>query len=282
MNEAITQSLAGRISLFTLLPLSLAELKQAKLAPKTISEALFKGFYPRLYTTPIDPVALYNGYINTYVERDVRSLQNVVSLSDFKKFMRLCAGRVGQLLNIASLASDCGIDQKTAHAWLSVLEASYIVYLVQPYFRNNFGKRLMKSPKLYFYDTGLACSLLGIESDAQLFTHYLRGELFESMMIMELVKHFYNERRSPPLYFWRDHHGNEIDCIIEQENKLTPVEIKVSQTISKSFYKGFYYWNETAGKQATNGFLIYGGSRTFRYHEDRAIGWKSIEKIFEK
>lgn len=283
MNQAITQSLAGRISLFTLLPLSLAELKGAGLAPENISQALFKGCYPRVYTTAeIDPNMLYNDYIATYVERDVRSLKNIVSLSDFKRFMGLCAGRTGQLLNVASLANECGIDQKTAHAWLSVLEASYIIYLMQPYFRDNFGKRLMKSPKLYFYDTGLACSLLGITSEDQLFTHYLRGELFESYMIMELVKHFYNDRRTPPLYFWRDYHGNEVDCIIEHANKLIPVEIKVSQSLSRKFYSGFDYWRDTAGEQAANGFLIYGGSETYRQKADRALGWQSVEKIFEE
>lgn len=281
MNQAITQSLAGRIALFTLLPLSLAELKLSGKEPETISMALFKGCYPRMYMTDADPFRFYNDYIATYVERDVRVLQNVVNLSDFKRFMGLCAGRTGQLLNIASLASDCGIDQRTAKEWLSVLEASYIIYLMPPYFRNNFGKRLMKTPKLYFYDTGLACALLGIKAAEELSTHYLRGGLFESLMITELAKHFYNDRYTPPLYFWRDHHGNEIDCLVEMSGKVVPIEIKVGSALAGRAYAGFDYWRDIAGDQAANGFVIYGGLESFPHHEDRVIGWQSVDKIFK-
>ena len=283
MNQAITQSLAGRISLFTLLPLSIQELKEANLLPEKSSTCLFTGFYPRLFAAHKEnPNFLYNNYLQTYLERDVRLLQNVVNLLDFKRFMGLCAGRIGQLLNITELANDCGIDQKTAKAWLSVLEASYIIHLMPPYFRNNFGKRLVKMPKLYFYDTGLACSLLNITTEEQLLTHYLRGGLFESMIISDLIKHFYNNRYNPPLYFWRDSHGNEIDCIIEQGSKLIPVEIKSSMTITSNYFKGFEYWKDLIGADFQGGYIIYGGSETQRRHENRVIGWQSTDKIFEQ
>lgn len=282
MNEAVTQSLAGRISLFTLLPLSVAELQQAgyDVAGRTILATMFDGLYPRVIVGQEKPYYFYNDYIHTYLERDVRTLKSVVDLLDFKKFMGLCAGRIGQLLDITELARDAGIDRKTAKAWLSVLEASYVIHLVQPYFKDNFGKRLIKTPKLYFYDTGLACALLDITSAEQLSTHYLRGAFFESFVVSEIKKHYYNNRRTPPLYFWRDMSGNEIDCVIEQGNQIVPIEIKASHTFSQDFYKGFKYLKDILGDRMAPGTVIYCGDIPFGFHEHRGINWQAMESIF--
>ncbi len=282
MNEAITQSLAGRIALFTLLPLSVAEMQQSgyDFTNRSALSLMFNGFYPRVVVGQEKPYYFYNDYTHTYLERDVRTLKSVVDLLDFKRFMGLCAGRVGQLLDISELARDAGIDRKTAKAWLSVLEASYVLYLVQPYFKDNFGKRLVKTPKLYFYDTGLACSLLDITSEEQLLKHYLRGALFESFVVSELMKYFYNIRRTPPIYFWRDSSGNEVDCIVEVGHQIMPIEIKASQTFSQDFYKGFKYLKEVVGDRMAPGIVIYAGDMPFSFFEHRGVNWQMIDKIF--
>ena len=229
LNEKISQSLAGRAAVLNLLPLSFSELEKSGYGNKRINSYLFQGFFPRIYDQQIEPVLFYNSYINTYVERDVRLIKNITSISDFKRFLKLCAGRTGQLLNISAIATECGISVNTARGWLSLLEQSFIVFLLRPYHKN-FNKRLVKMPKLYFFDTVLVCSLLEIENEKQLGTHYLRGSIFENFVITELLKFRLNSGKSSNLYFWRNNHGNEIDCIIEIAGKSVAVEIKSGET----------------------------------------------------
>jgi len=279
MYEKITQTLAGRIALLTLLPLTVNELKNAALLPQTLEEVLFKGFYPRLYAQPFDLKIWFSNYIATYVEKDVRQVLNVSDIISFQKFLRLCAARVGNLLNYSEIARDCDISPNTAKAWISVLETSYIIKLLQPYHKN-FNKRITKSPKLYFYDVGLACSLLGIQSAHELFTHSLRGALFESMTISELFKYYYNQIMTPNLYFWRDLQGHEVDCIIEKTyNTLIPIEIKAGMTIIPSFFKGIIDW-QTISEQKNNAYIIYAGDENFQRSYGQLIAWKNIKEIF--
>lgn len=280
--QTISQSLAGRIALFTLLPLSVPELKKATLLPDTPEELIFKGLYPRIYAEKdLEALKWFPNYINTYLERDVRQIINVTDLSQFQLFVKLCAGRIGQLVNLTSLGNDCGISDVTAQKWLTVLEASYILFFLQPHYKN-FSRRLVKTPKLYFYDTGLACSLLGIESAQQLTSHYLKGGLFESFVISELSKQRYNQGLRPHLYFWRDKTGHEVDCIIERGDTLIPVEIKAGKTLMSSFFTELTYWNELTGGEPKNTFLVYGGTENQQRSPGNAIGWDSIDMIMDK
>ncbi|MFC1894607.1 ATP-binding protein [Candidatus Dependentiae bacterium] len=281
LNEAISQTLAGRVSILTLLPLSTGELNKAKLLTKSIEKTLFTGCYPRIYDEKIQPNKWYSNYIRTYIERDVRLLKNVSSLNLFQKFIKLCAGRIGQLLNLTSLGNDCGISTNTAKNWLSILECSYIIFLLRPHHKN-FSKRLVKSPKLYFYDTGLACSLLEIDDPKELNTSYLRGNLFESFVLSEFIKNRYNKDLRPNLYFWRDNQGHEVDCIIEKGNNLTPIEIKISKTINSSFFDELKYWNEIAKSKPENAFLIYGGIEKRVRSGIKVFGWQSLNSVFSK
>jgi predicted AAA+ superfamily ATPase len=283
LNEKITQTLAGRVAILTLLPLSVTELlsyEENKQKKVSLDDLLFTGCYPRLYSDlNVSPVDLYPAYIKTYVEKDVRQIRNVEDLVTFQRFIGLCAGRIGQILNIASLASDCGISVPTAKAWISILAASYIIFLLQPHYKN-FNKRLIKSPKLYFYDSGLACSILKIESKDQLINYYGRGCLFESFIISELQKQRYNIGREPNLYFWRDKTGHEVDCIIEKAMELIPVDIKSGKTISSDFFDGIDYWCELSGNKPEASFLIYGGDEDQKRSKGNVLGWRSVDKIF--
>lgn len=272
MNQAIGQSLAGRVGILTLLPLSFKEISDAHLQADLSDVALFKGSYPRVFASnALAPNYIYPSYIQTYLERDVRNISNVSDLTLFKKFLGLCAGRVGQLLNVSALASDCGISIPTVQAWLSILQASYIIFLLQPH-HVNFNKRLIKSSKLYFYDTGVACSILGIDTVAQLQQHYLRGSLFENFIIADIAKQFFNQAKNPPIYFWRDSHGHEVDCIVEQGAKLLPIEIKASMTFHTSFLDGIHYWQELSGNN--EGLLIYGGNESLHNKGIAIESWK--------
>lgn len=277
MNRAISQSLAGRVGILTLLPLSIAEIKNAQLLPTFSEEIIVKGCYPKVYIQDILPSSmLYPSYIQTYIERDARELINIPSLTDFRRFMALCAGRTGQLLNVASLATDCGISQYTANTWLSILQASYIIFLLPPH-HENFNKRLIKTPNLYFYDTGIACSLLGIETTQELDTHYMRGPLFENLIIADIQKQFYNAAKLPKSYFWRDSHGNEVDCIIDKAGKLLPIEIKAGMTISRNFLKGLLYYQELSGTQ--QGMLVYGGNEDLTMKNIEIKSWKDFSVV---
>lgn len=279
MNQAITQSLAGRIGILTLLPLSINEFIDNNLIVSLSNEMIFKGGYPRLYSDSFTPDELYPSYIQTYIERDVRLLTNVENLSTFQKFMRLCAGRVGQLLNIADIATNCGITQKTAHNWISILEASYIVFLLQPY-HENFNKRVTKTPKIYFYDTGVACSLLGMKQVTDIELSPFRGHLFENFIIADLFKQYYNQGTTAPLYFWRDKNGLiEIDCLVAQANRLTPIEIKSGQTVVADFFSSLNKWNTLANTNPENGYIIYAGQDVQKRSKGTVIGWQQAGNI---
>lgn len=277
MNQAISQSLAGRVSLHTLLPLSIDELAQAKLLPETEDALMYKGFYPSLYEAEVSIEKWYASYVNTYLERDVRQLSQVADLSLFRKFMQLCAGRIGQIVNLTSLANDCGISDKTARGWLSILEASYILYVLQPHHKN-FSKRLVKSPKIYFYDTGLASYLLRIKPE-QIGTHYLNGGLFETMIISDLFKSYYNRGVVPRIYFWRDRTGHEIDCILDEGVDLIPIEIKRGHTINQSFFKNLTFWNELSQTDPEKNYIVYGGDAKQSRSKGKVLGWRKTDDI---
>jgi predicted AAA+ superfamily ATPase len=280
VSEAISQTLAGRISLNTLLPLSIQELEANNLLPETLDDFLYTGCYPSLYAKTIPPHLWYPGYIQTYLERDVRQITNVSDLMLFKRFVELCAGRMGQIVNFTSLANDCGISDVTAQRWLNLLEASYIVFLLRPH-HENLGKRVVKSAKIYFYDTGLACSLLGIQPE-QVATHYLRGGLFEAMVIGDVIKQHYNTGKRPNVYFWRDHTGNEIDLIIERGQELIPVEIKSGQTIGSAYFKGLDFWHALGHKNASSkGYVVYGGKDTQKRTQTTVLGWNIFSSIVD-
>lgn len=278
LNQAVTQTLAGRIAILTLLPLSIKELKKANLLLNDVEDVMEKGCYPRLYDEKLTIQAWLRGYVKTYIERDVRQLTNVGNVRKFQNFMKLCAGRTGQLLNVSTLACDCSIDVKTANSWLSILEMSYIIFFLQPYHKH-FRKRITKSPKLYFYDTGLVCSLLGIQSSEELFSHYLRGGIFESFAISEIIKNKYNQDLDPNIYFWQDQHGNEVDCILKKSTKLIPIEIKSGRTINPSFFDGLKYWYELAGESSAHGYLIYAGNEDQDRSAAQVISWQNVDEI---
>lgn len=280
MNQAIAQSLAGRISLHTLLPLSIGELKANDILPQEVETILYQGCYPAIYAKKVPAQRLYSNYMQTYIERDVRQLSNIGDLNTFQTFITLCATRIGQLLNLTSLANECGISDKTAKRWISILEASYIIYLEQPYY-NNLGKRLVKTPKIYFYDTGLASFLLKIKEE-ELALHPNRGGLFESLIISDIRKWHYNNSIIPSVYFWRDQTGHEIDCIVEHGLKLIPIEIKSGRTSSPRFFEGINYWNKIAGKETSNGFVVYGGDAQQAKGYNNLISWQNVEKILKK
>jgi hypothetical protein len=277
--ENITQSLAGRVALLNLLPLSLVELKQKQPQLNNLEEKMFTGLYPKLYKDNISPSDWYPNYIQTYVERDVRLIKNITDLSTFQRFLKMCANRCGQLVNLSALATDCGITHNTAKAWLSVLESSFIIFLLQPHY-NNLNKRIIKSPKLYFYDTGLVCSLLGINNYEQLSAHYLRGGIFETFIIAELCKYYFNQGIRPPLYFWRDQSGHEVDCLIEKADELIPVEIKSGKTVASDFFSGINYWRDLAGQAVNASYLIYGGEQQQQRNEVQVVSWNELEELF--
>jgi uncharacterized protein len=276
--ENITQSLAGRVAILNLLPLSLAELQTAV----TFTEPepfILTGGYPRIYDRNIKPTDFYPSYVSTYVERDVRQIIKVADLRQFRQFLTLCAGRVGQLVNFVEIGNVLGVDSKTVKAWIGILEASFIVYLLPPYYRN-FDKRIVKSPKLYFYDSGLACSLLGIQTEEQLNTHFAKGALFENMVIIELMKHALNQGQNANFYFWQDSNAREIDLIIEHNNTLNAIEIKSSKTISPSFFKNLYIFKELAVSEKVELHVVYGGDTPQMRSDVSVLTWKDTPSVF--
>lgn len=278
LNQHINQTLAGRIAIVTLLPLSLEELEDVALLSADVEKTLFRGFYPSLYAKKIDTQEWIQSYIQTYIERDVRNLKHITDLSLFQKFIQLCAGRIGQLLDLTSIGNDCGIGANTVRSWLSILEATYIIFLLRPHYKN-FSKRLVKSPKLYFYDTAIACSLLSIQSPKQLETHFLRGGLFESMILADLLKQRYNSGVAPNLYFWRDKSGLEVDCILDHGVVLTPIEIKSGETISPDFFANLIKWNQLADNNPSNCYVVYGGKETQIRSTGTVLSWKELRSV---
>lgn len=281
MNQAITQSLAGRVGILTLLPLSIHELTASKLLDD-VDTIMFQGGYPRLYEQNFLPAQAYPSYIHSYIERDVRQLTQVGDIRVFQKFMALCAGRVGEQLNISDIANNCGITHAVANNWLSILEASYIIFLLRPYFKN-FNKRVTKMPKLYFYDTGVACSLLEIRSAKDLALSPFRGHLFESLMIADFYKQYYNRGMRPPLYYWRDQNGRiEVDCLIDRGIRFHPIEIKSGETVIPHFFDGLEKWNEISETDPENGYIVYGGALTQGRSKGNLIGWKAAGSLIKK
>jgi len=277
LQGSISQSLAGRIAYLNLLPFTLNELP-----PSSVTELnawMLRGGYPPLYDGSPEPSRWFANYIRTYIERDVRQIKNITDLNTFERFVRLCAGRTGQLLNMNSLALETGVDNKTIASWISVLESSFVVFLLRPHHRN-FNKRLVKMPKLYFYDTGLACALLGISEVSNLALHPFRGALFENLVISELLKERLHGGKQGGLYFWRNSVGNEIDLLIEDNNRLFPIEIKSGSTIQPAFFKGISYWEKLSGVQG--GAVIYGGDgRQERSNGITVVPWKEMHTVLK-
>ncbi|MDE5607858.1 MAG: ATP-binding protein [Muribaculaceae bacterium] len=267
---AIDQSLAGRTAVLRLLPLSRGELHQAGILPESADEQIFRGFYPRLYSMDIDPLDFYPSYTATYVERDVRSLMRIGDLNKFTRFLRLCAGRIGQLLNMSSLATETGVTIPTIESWISILEASYILYRLEPDY-NNYNKRIVKTPKLYFYDTGLACSLLGIRTAEQIDTHYMRGALFENMVINQFVKDAFNAGQNPDITFWRDSTGLEVDLVRTVGMEQFGYEIKSGQTFKPDFFKSLSKWGQLSSTPPERLSVIYGGEESLQTSSGRVI-----------
>jgi len=273
--EGISQTLAGRVALLNLLPLSLMELSMAKDVPETPQDMLFSGLYPRIYDKKLSPHEWYGNYVSTYLERDVRMVTQVTDLARFQVFTRMCAARSGHLLNLSALGDDCGITHNTAKSWISVLQAGFIAFLLQPHHKN-FNKRLVKTPKLYFYDTGLLCYLLGVDTAESLAIHPFRGQIFETWVIGELLKGRNNRGLRQNIFFWRDNGGHEVDCIVDHGEKLIPIEIKSGETITRDSLRGLDYWYKIAGAFSEDGYLVYGGDRDQKRTETSVLGWRSF------
>jgi predicted AAA+ superfamily ATPase len=277
--SSVTQSLAGRTALVELLPLSIAELRDANFLATDYPHQMVKGFYPALYDRSLDPHEWLQSYLVTYAERDARGLAAIQDLGAFQRFLKLTAARTGQLLNMQSLASDAGVSDKTAKHWLSILETCYLVHFVRPHFAN-FGKRLTKSPKLYVTDVGLACALLGIETASQVQNHPLRGALFETMVVNEFLKNRCNAGTRAPLYFWRDNIGTEVDLILERGNELAAVEIKSGITVASDAFGNLKKWQKYAQERgnfsAIYPGLVYGGNTRYTREGVDVMPWNGL------
>lgn len=277
LHEKISESLAGRVYFNTLLPLSIKELKHANLLSNHLDSQLCKGFYPHVYQPNVNAQKYYENYISTYVERDIRSIRNIDNIIIFKKFMQLCALRVGTTLNLADLAENCGISTITARSWLALLNASFILFLL-PSYHNNLGKRITKSPKLYFYDVGLAATLMGLDQETLITKRTIYGALFENMVIVDLIKNFYAKDLHSTLTFFRDSNKNEIDLIIECGGKTIPVEIKASETMNSSFFNTIKWFQEQT-KNDQKAVVVYGGNKSGERSLGKTISWKDLERI---
>lgn len=273
LHQAITQSLAGRTALLTLLPMSLKELTQAGFH-LPLDQAILKGGYPRIFKDHLDPTKAYRNYFQTYVERDLRQLIQLKDLSQFERFIRICAGRVGQEINLQQIGGEVGISSHTVKEWISILEASFIVLRLQPYFEN-FGKRLTKSSKLYFCDVGLATYLLGIENETQISRDPLRGHLVENLILLELIKTRVNRGLDPQLYYYRDVQKNEVDVIFKQGHDLIPIEIKASRTYHSEFLRSIQFFQKLVGDRAPKGYLIYSGDQEQKIGSIQLINYKN-------
>lgn len=260
LHEKISQSLAGRVAYLNLLPLTYHE-TQTNEDPWSFA---LKGGYPEIHSEGTDPYRWYQNYIRTYVERDVRQIRNISNLTLFDRFIRLCAGRTGQLINLSSLGIETGVDHKTINDWLNVLEAGFVIYRLKPFYKN-YNKRLTKMQKLYFFDTGLLCNLLGIDHLDILRTHPLRGNIFENLIFTELIKMRWNKGLQERLYFWRDHVGHEVDFLLEDKSHLIPVEVKAGQTVTGEYFKNIRYFNKISN--TTGGIVVYAGKETRKYSD---------------
>ncbi len=282
LNSGISQSLAGRVASFRLLPFSLSELETGRvfgddLRGMSLDEYLYQGSYPPIYDRGPKVALWCANYIQTYVERDVRSLLNVSDLGTFQRFIRLCAARTGQLVNFSEIGEQAGVSHNTIKSWISILEASCILFLLKPY-HTNFSKRLVKTAKIYFYDTGLLCWLLSIKDTTQLNLHPMRGQIFESFVISELLKNRFNRGEENNLYFWRDQNGNEIDVLIDQGMETIPLEIKSGMTFRPEHCKTIQKWESISGS-ARQPILIYGGDTSFGHRNCAIQSWRTLGKM---
>lgn len=280
--ETITQSLAGRSAMLTLLPFALGELQAVGRAPATVDQLLYAGLFPPIHDRPVEPTVWLQDYIATYLERDVRQILKIQDLATFQRFVQLCAGRIGQLVNISSLATDAGISRITANAWLSVLQASHLVFLVQPWF-SNLSKRLIKTPKLYFCDSGLAAWLLGVRKPDHLTAHPQRGALFENWVMTELLKAQANCGLKPSLHFLRDKQGREVDALVETSPmEIQAVEVKSGETVASDFFDGLSYWRENLQGRELTPWLVYGGSGRQDRSQATALPWNDLSPLIQR
>lgn len=281
--SGLSRSPKGRFGALQLqlLPLSISELTEAGNLPAEIDELLLRGMYPPLYETPLTQTAWYSGYVSSFLDRDVRQHVNIRDISLFLRFLRSCATRTGQILNLSDLARECGISHNTARAWLAILEGSYIVFFLWPHSRS-FNKRVVKTPKLYFFDTGLASWLLGIHETARMSTHQLRSALFETWVVSELLKGRFNRGLPSNLFFWRDNIGHEIDVIAVQGQSLLPIEIKSEQIINDALFEGLRKWLSMAGEEGGRGRLIYCGDERQRRDEAAVVPWRELDGLAQR
>ncbi|OFY42441.1 MAG: hypothetical protein A2Z69_03520 [Bacteroidetes bacterium RBG_13_44_24] len=280
LNEQISQSLAGRVSVNVLLPFDITEIHDHfSIDPLRL---ILSGFYPRVHDKKIKPSDFYPSYLQTYIERDIRTLRSIENLQTFSRFLGLCAGRTGQILNISSLANDAGVAVNTAKAWLSLLEASYVIFLLQPYHRN-FNKRIIKSPKIYFFDTGIVTSLLRITGREALLSHYLFGALFENLVISEIIKTRMHNGKRPSVYYWRESNGAEIDCIVEKENgEVNAIEIKAGHTFNQDYLRNLLRFPEKDTNKRIKKIVIYSGDQSLVLQDIHITAWKDFVTGIDK
>lgn len=278
LHEAVSQSLAGRVGLLSLYPLTQQELKQAGIE-LSLDEQIIHGFYPGVYSENQNPTQAYRFYVQTYLEKDVRQISAIHNLMLFQNFMKLCAGRIGQTIDYAAMSNEIGVAANTVKNWISILEASYIIVRLKPYFEN-FGKRLIKAPKLYFTDVGLAAYLLDIQMPSHVSRDPLRGYLVENLAIMELVKYRQNRGMEPNIYYYRDNLQKEVDIVIKHGHQLIPVEIKSSQTFSSSFLSGLMYFTDLVGERVNQSYVVYAGELTQTIGKVQVINYKDINDIY--
>lgn len=274
--SAVTQSLAGRTALIKLLPLSIEELFEHNIK-KDWYDLIYTGGYPRIYDKQIVPTNALSDYYSTYVERDIRQISNVHNMNLFNKFIKLCAGRVGQILDLTSLGNDTGVSHTTAKHWLSILEASYITFRLEPFY-NNLSKRIIKSPKLYFYDVGLVSYLLGIENVSHVKYHPLIGNLYENLVVSDVLKYRFNRGKTNNINFYRDSNNTEVDLIYNVANNPLPIEIKSAQTISTSFFKGLKSFEKSLGELKYGKFLVYNGEKGYNREGINIMNFKELNK----
>lgn len=277
ISEKISQSLAGRVSIIELLPFSNSELARSKMSKSTKALSLIYGSYPPVYDKNLDPADWYKNYINAYVQKDIKQILKIRRIKTFIKFLKLCAHNAGQLFNIHRISTETGADKKTIASWLGLLEQTYIIYFLYPYYKN-YKKRLIKTPKLYFYDTGVLCSLLNI---CELNSDSISGELFENWVISEIKKEIVNHNKHSELYFWRDSVGEGIDLIIETGKKLVPVEIKLSSTPKPDFAKFLFKWQDICTDKIEHANIIFGGDEEVQLKNIRYLPWNNISKIID-
>lgn len=273
--QSISQSLAGRVALFKLFPFDFNELRSEDLLENNYLSAMVKGFYPAIFDRQISSKVFYSNYVQTYVQRDVSELISIKDARLFQNFLGLCAARAGQILNISSIAIECGISQPTAKAWLSALEKSYIVFLLYPYFEN-FSKRIVKSPKIYFLDTGLLSFLLNIYEKEQLIAHPLKGNIFENMMVAEYLKRMNHNYNIKEIWFWRDSAGHEVDLIIKEGIKLNLIEFKAGMTIMPDMFKGIKWFSDIYGDNINKKIIVYGGEENQSRTNGNVVSWKDF------